>query len=213
MPRFTSERMTISPFASSHSAFIIGSRCIAMRHAFATTSSGVTLMSLSSRMPCSSRTNSIVRVMSTVRNSVTCGAVNALLTMACAVTLRTPLIGMRSSLRPAGAGAAAVGLSGRTDGALAAAFATVSALGAGGALDATVGVDIAAGAFEPPAFFTSSRVTTPSSREGSTVSMSTPCCFANPRVAGAASVPPPDAPPPAPRPRRARRVELDGVGP
>src|SRR5882724_9359017 len=43
----------------------------------------------------------MVAVMSTVMNSVTWGAVNAEATIAAAVCLRTPLIGMRSS-RPAG---------------------------------------------------------------------------------------------------------------
>src|SRR5690606_27663673 len=42
---------------------------------------------------------------STVRNSVTCGAVNALRTIASAVALRTPLTGTRRSDRPAGAAA------------------------------------------------------------------------------------------------------------
>ncbi len=43
------------------------------------------------------RSSSIVAVTSIVRNSVTCGAVNALRTIAAAVCLRTPLIGMRVS--------------------------------------------------------------------------------------------------------------------
>ena len=38
-----------------------------------------------------------MRVTSTVRNSVTCGAVKALATIAAAVCLRTPLIGIRCS--------------------------------------------------------------------------------------------------------------------
>lgn len=41
--------------------------------------------------------NSIIGVTSMVRNSVTCGAVYALCTIAAAVILRTPLIGTRRS--------------------------------------------------------------------------------------------------------------------
>ncbi len=63
----------------------------------ATSSSGETLTSANSRRPLSSATASIMPVTSQVRNTVTCGAVNAEATMFCAVSLRTPLIGMRSS--------------------------------------------------------------------------------------------------------------------
>lgn len=55
------------------------------------------------RRPCislsclSSSTSFIVRVTSTVTNSVTCGAVNAEPIIAAAVALRTPLIGIRVS--------------------------------------------------------------------------------------------------------------------
>ena len=45
----------------------------------------------------SRRTNSIVRVASTSTNTLTCGAVKALVTIAVAIALRTPFTGMRSS--------------------------------------------------------------------------------------------------------------------
>ncbi len=64
------------------------------------TSSGLTLTSRNSRSVLSRSTSLIVRVTSTVMNSVTCGAVNAEPTMACAVILRTPLIGVRTSRSP-----------------------------------------------------------------------------------------------------------------
>ena len=49
------------------------------------------------RRPCSRSSAFIARVTSTVRNSVTCGAVNADATMFSAVSLRTPLTGIRCS--------------------------------------------------------------------------------------------------------------------
>ena len=51
----------------------------------------------------------MVSVMSTVSHSVTCGAVNALATIAAAVCLRTPLIGMRRSRDVSPVGAAGAG--------------------------------------------------------------------------------------------------------
>ena len=59
------------------------------------TSSGETLTSRNSRRALSRSTSSIVRVTSTVTHSVTCGAVKAESTIACAIILRTPLIGSR----------------------------------------------------------------------------------------------------------------------
>ena len=97
MPRFTWPKRTISWASSSQREFTSGVRPAAMQSAFATTVSGVTRCpanARSSRMP---RSSSIVAVTSIVRNSVTCGAVNALRTIAAAVCLRTPLIGMRVS--------------------------------------------------------------------------------------------------------------------
>ena len=69
-------------------------------------SNGVTLTSRNSRSLLSRSTNSIVLVTSTVIHSVTCGAVKAEPTIAAAVTLRTPLIGVRVSPRSANARAA-----------------------------------------------------------------------------------------------------------
>ena len=60
-------------------------------------SSGDTLMPAKSADALSRVTNSIVRVASTSTNRLTCGALNALDTMAVAIALRTPLTGMRSS--------------------------------------------------------------------------------------------------------------------
>ena len=67
--------------------------------ALATNSSGETLTSRKSRRAATRSRSSIVAVTSTVTNSVTCGAVNADATIAAAVCLRTPLIGMRVSRR------------------------------------------------------------------------------------------------------------------
>ena len=53
-----------------------------------------------SRLVRSRSTSSIVRVTSTLTHSVTCGALNALATIACAVILRTPLTGTRVSRSP-----------------------------------------------------------------------------------------------------------------
>ena len=54
----------------------------------------------SARSRLSDATSSIVGVTSTVRNVVTCGAVKALRTIACAVCLRTPRIGVRVVREP-----------------------------------------------------------------------------------------------------------------
>ena len=87
----------ISCAASSHVAFSSGVRASARSTARETNSSGETRTSRNSRRAATRSRRSIVAVMSTVMNSVTCGAVNAELTIAAAVCLRTPLIGMRVS--------------------------------------------------------------------------------------------------------------------
>ena len=61
----------------------------------AATSSGVTRTSANSRSARSFSTSFMVRVTSTVWNTVTCGAVNALATIASAVRLRTDFTGTR----------------------------------------------------------------------------------------------------------------------
>ena len=58
---------------------------------------GVSLTSANSGRRRSRSRSCIIGVTSTVRNSVTCGAVNALATIAAAVAFRTPLIGIRRS--------------------------------------------------------------------------------------------------------------------
>src|SRR5699024_5216750 len=68
-----------------------------MSRALATRSSGETFTSAKSGRSRRRATACMVLVTSTCKNSVTCGAVNALLTMAAAVCLRTPLIGVRCS--------------------------------------------------------------------------------------------------------------------
>ena len=74
-----------------------GCLATAMRSARATKSSGEGRRSANSGRSRTRRTAAIVSVTSTCRNSVTCGAVNALDTMAAAMCLRTPRTGMRSS--------------------------------------------------------------------------------------------------------------------
>ena len=61
--------------------------------------------SAKTRSPRSAAISSIAGVTSTVRNSVACGAVNALCTMAAAVCLRTLRIGLRDSRTPTTAAA------------------------------------------------------------------------------------------------------------
>ena len=98
---------TTSWAASSHVALISGVRRAARQTALATTSSGETFTSRNSRCSLSLATSFIVRVTSTVIHSVTCGALNAESTIACAIILRTPLIGSRRSRSPVGRAAAA----------------------------------------------------------------------------------------------------------
>ena len=76
---------------------ICGVRLAASMRALATKTSGDTLTSAKSGRAATRWRSSIIGVTSTVMNSVTCGAVNAEATMAAAVCLRTPLIGMRVS--------------------------------------------------------------------------------------------------------------------
>ena len=76
-----------------------GCLATAMSSARATKSSGEGRSSANSGSSRRRLTAAIVSVTSTCRNSVTCGAVNALDTMAAAMCLRTPRTGMRSSPR------------------------------------------------------------------------------------------------------------------
>ena len=90
---------TISAAAASQAELRSGCLATAMSSARATKSSGDTRSSANSGSSRTRRTAAIVSVTSTWRNSVTCGAVNALDTMAAAMCLRTPRTGMRSSPR------------------------------------------------------------------------------------------------------------------
>jgi hypothetical protein len=74
-----------------------GCLATAISSARATNSSGEGRRSANSGSSRTRRTAAIVSVTSTCRNSVTCGALNALDTMAAAMCLRTPRTGMRSS--------------------------------------------------------------------------------------------------------------------
>ncbi len=93
MPRFTASYSTISPAASSQCELTEGLRATETHSARAITPS----RDAASPLPLSIATSSSVRLTSTVRNTVTCGAENALATIAAAVALRTPLIGVRRS--------------------------------------------------------------------------------------------------------------------
>jgi len=88
---------TISSAAASQDELTSGCLATAMSSARATKSSGEGRSSANSGSSRTRLTAAIVSVTSTCRNSVTCGAVNALDTMAAAMCLRTPRIGMRSS--------------------------------------------------------------------------------------------------------------------
>ncbi len=77
--------------------FTVGLRCTAQMIAFAITSSGLMRTPANDGLSRSRRTNSIVRVAFTSVKTLTCGAVNALDTIAVAIALRTPLTGIRSS--------------------------------------------------------------------------------------------------------------------
>ena len=89
---------------SVHDEFTIGLRRTAQIIALAMINSGVTFTPAKSAEFFSRRTYSMVRVASTSTKMLTCGAVNALVTIAFAIALRTPLTGMRSSRSLLGAG-------------------------------------------------------------------------------------------------------------
>ena len=95
IPRLIEPLITISPAASSQLEFSSGVLDSARHTALATINSGDTLTSANSRRSLSRSTRSMVADTSQVSHSVTCGAVNADWTMACAVALRTPLMGIR----------------------------------------------------------------------------------------------------------------------
>ncbi|CAM5305467.1 hypothetical protein SGRI78S_06740 [Streptomyces griseus subsp. griseus] len=136
--------------------------------------SGLTRTPAMSLSSLSSATSFIVRVTSTVTNSVTCGAVNALPTIACAMALRTPLTGMRVSRAESE---------------------PTTAAGASGAVCAGAGA--VAGAVEAgaAAAWTSSRVMMPSLPVGTTVARSMPRSLASLRTGGLASGRPPSGAP------------------
>ena len=97
MPRLTEDFSTISWAASSQAELSSGVFCSARQTALAMTSSGDSRRSANSRRALSRSSRSIVAETSQVTHSLTCGAVNADATIAWAVALRTPLIGMRVS--------------------------------------------------------------------------------------------------------------------
>ena len=105
MPRFTPPLSTISWAASSQDELSSGLRFSAISTALATISSGEILTSAKSRRALIVLTSSIVAVTSASTHTVTCGAVNADCTIAAAVALRTPLIGMRRSSATTAGGA------------------------------------------------------------------------------------------------------------
>ncbi len=77
--------------------FTVGLRRTAQMSAFAMMSSGEIRTPAKSGEALSRLTNSIVRLASMSTNTLTCGAVNALCTIAAAIAFRTPFTGMRSS--------------------------------------------------------------------------------------------------------------------
>ena len=89
---------TISSAPPSQRELMSGCLATAASSARATKSIGDTRTPAYSASSRTRRTAAIVSVTSTCRNSVTCGAVNALDTMAAAMCLRTPRIEMRSSV-------------------------------------------------------------------------------------------------------------------
>src|SRR3712207_3694192 len=97
MPRLTCPWTTISCAASSQELLTIGCLAAASSSALATNTSGLTLTPANSGRAAIRDRSLTIRVTSTVRNSVTCGAVKALATIAAAVCLRTPLTGIRCS--------------------------------------------------------------------------------------------------------------------
>ena len=97
IPRFTECLITISPAASSQAELSSGVRASARQTARAMIASGVILTSANSRRLRSRSSRAMVAETSQVSHSLTCGAVNADWTIACAVAFRTPLIGIRVS--------------------------------------------------------------------------------------------------------------------
>src|SRR5699024_6599083 len=89
-----------------------GVRFAARHIAFAANTIGVSFTPAKDGCCLSRSRMSIIAVTSTLRNSVTCGAVNALSTIAWAVALRTPLIGTRVSREPSSGAVAGAGRSG-----------------------------------------------------------------------------------------------------
>ena len=90
---------TICPFFSSQLEFSSGLRRSAMHTARATRTVGVIRTSRNIRDVFILASSSIVRVTSTSVHSVTCGAVNALSTIARAVARRMPVTSIRVSPR------------------------------------------------------------------------------------------------------------------
>ena len=115
MPRLTECLSTISWAASSQLELSSGVRRRARQTALAMINSGEIRRSANSRRALSRSSSSIVADTSQVTHSLTCGAVKADGTMAWAVALRTPLIGMRChpqrSARGAGVGEPSTGTS------------------------------------------------------------------------------------------------------
>ena len=95
MPKFTKLCTMISSAVKVE--LTIGLRRIAQIIALAMIRSGVTLTPAKSVETLRRLTYSIVRVASTSTKMLTCGAVNALETIALAIALRTPFTGIRSS--------------------------------------------------------------------------------------------------------------------
>ena len=95
IPRLTALFSTMCWVASCHEEFSCGTRPNARQTALETISNGEIRTPRNSRRSLSRATSSTVSDTSQVTHSVTCGAVNAELTIAAAVALRTPLIGIR----------------------------------------------------------------------------------------------------------------------
>ena len=161
IPRLTYFLTTMS--SPSSVELIRGFRATAQATAFATMSSGDTRTSSPRTFDAlRRRTNAIVSVTSTSRNSVTCGIVNAESTIALAIIFTTPLNGIRSSRASASTLAEAVGP------------AAVAPVAAGAAVPSA-------------AACTSARVTSPRDPVGVTDARSMPRSFASLRTGGLAS--------------------------
>ena len=97
MPRLIACLITISWAASSQLELSSGVRLRARQTALAMINNGEIRTSANSRRDFNRSTSAMVADTSQVSQALTCGAVNADCTMAWAVALRTPLIGMRVS--------------------------------------------------------------------------------------------------------------------